>query len=852
ISARDGSILFRKNLTSDAKDRGKVRSNGFNDFTYRVWAATSGNFLPSDGPQGNSATPKVNPVPDGFQAPYVAPSDVTLTNAPFSRSATDPWLPVGATVTNGNNVDAYVDLDENPTTHANDGLTGSDFRASVTAPGQFLHTYDPTQLPTSTEQRNAALQQLFYDDNFLHDWYYDFGFDEQAGNAQADNYGRGGAAGDSMRAEGQDGGARNNANMSTPADGGRPRMQMYVFDANTTRYLQVNSPAAIAGFYTFATAAFGAQTFNVTGDLLYPATNQLGCAAFTAGLFTGKIALIDRGTCGFTVKVKNAQDAGAIAVLVANSAAAFGGMAGVDATITIPSYITTQGNGNAIKAQLATPTTVNVTMRRDAGIDRDGTIDNQIIFHEWAHYLSNRLIANAAGLGQAQARGMGEGWSDFNAMLGTVRPDDTTVPSNATWNGVYALASYVTGGDNGNGGGNDAYYWGIRRYPYSTDMTKNPLTFRHIANGVALPAGPPVGFGASGVNNAEVHNVGEVWANTLWECYAALLRDTQGGSPRLTFPQAQDRMKGYLVSSLKMTPGEPTLVEARDAMLAVAYANDGVDYVEFWQAFAKRGLGVGAVAPDRYSVTHTGAVTESFAPGSDLQFVSAKVDDSVNSCDGDGYLDAGDTGKFTFTLRNLGTLTLTGTTGTVTSSNPNVVIANGGAITFAPSDGSQTTTGSVNVSIPYGAAGVQTIDYSLSFTDPALSIAGPRNASGALRGNVNLIPSATATDDVEAPTTKWTTSANPLYNQNYPWAIRAISETSHQWHAPDVNGLSDQYLTSPVMTVNGGGSLNLQFDHSFSFEFDGGGNYDGGKVEMSVNGGAWSDIGAAAYNGSIL
>jgi hypothetical protein len=54
------------------------------------------------------------------------------------------------------------------------------------------------------------------------------------------------------------------------------------------------------------------------------------------------------------------------------------------------------------------------------------------------------------------------------------------------------------------------------------------------------------------------------------------------------------------------------------------------------------------------------------------------------------------------------------------------------------------------------------------------------------------------------------------------------------------------------MTVNGSGSFNLQIDHSWGFEFDGGGNYDGGVIEMSVNGGAFVDIGGAAYNGTLL
>src|SRR3546814_8665534 len=66
--------------------------------------------------------------------------------------------------------------------------------------------------------------------NGLHDWWYDHGFDEQAGNAQTSNYGRGGVEGDAISAQGQDSSGRNNANMATPADGGSPTMQMYLFD----------------------------------------------------------------------------------------------------------------------------------------------------------------------------------------------------------------------------------------------------------------------------------------------------------------------------------------------------------------------------------------------------------------------------------------------------------------------------------------------------------------------------------------------------------------------------------------------------------------------------------------------
>ena len=57
--------------------------------------------------------------------------------------------------------------------------------------------YDTNLLPGANRtQVMAAVTNLFYIVNFMHDWYYDAGFDEVSGNAQKDNYGRGGAAND--------------------------------------------------------------------------------------------------------------------------------------------------------------------------------------------------------------------------------------------------------------------------------------------------------------------------------------------------------------------------------------------------------------------------------------------------------------------------------------------------------------------------------------------------------------------------------------------------------------------------------------------------------------------------------
>src|SRR5262249_41512878 len=220
----------------------------------------------------------------------------------------------------------------------------------------------------------------------------------------------------------------------------------------------------------------------------------------------------------------------------------------------------------------------------------------------------NRLVHNGNGINTNQAEGLGEGWSDFVALLLLVKESDRAQPANANFNGTYAITPYpYSGPDFAPDVLDNAYYYGIRRYPYTRDMSKNPLTFKHISDGTPLPASPATsGNGSS--QNSEVHATGEVWASLLGECYTNLLNDTG----RLTFAQAQDRMKRYLVTGFKMTPQDPTFVEARDALLSVMAAQDATDHDLCLAGFAKRGLGIGAVAPGRLSEDNTGVV-ESFS-----------------------------------------------------------------------------------------------------------------------------------------------------------------------------------------------------------------------------------------------
>jgi hypothetical protein len=138
--------------------------------------------------------------------------------------------------------------------------------------------------------------------------------------------------------------------------------------------LIVNSPAALAASYAAGTAAFGAALTRagVTGDLVLATDvggSSLGCNAITAPV-AGKIALVDRGSCPFTVKVKNAQNAGAIAAVVANNTTGLISMSGVDPTILIPAVSITQALGVAIKAALPG---VNATVGLDPNSgQRDG------------------------------------------------------------------------------------------------------------------------------------------------------------------------------------------------------------------------------------------------------------------------------------------------------------------------------------------------------------------------------------------------------------------------------------------------------------------------------------------------
>ena len=376
-----------------------------------------------------------------------------------------------------------------------------------------------------------------------------------------------------MRAEAQDGSGTNNANFGTGVDGVRPRMQMFVWTHPFPNFVTVNSPAAIAGDYAASGAAFG-PTLATTGPITADVTlvdDGVGATADACeplvGFPAGDVALLDRGTCTFVIKVKNAQDALASGVIVANNVAGNPiTMGGADPTIIIPSVMVSLDDGDLLKANLP----VDATLRANplTSVDRDSDFDAGVIAHEYGHGISNRLTGGPAIVTCLNnAEQMGEGWSDWFALNLTTHPSDNPTTSRGV--GSYLLFQPADGG-------------GIRPTPYSTDTAVNPSTYASVADvaGISQP-----------------HGIGYVWNTMLWEVYwnlvdayghnADLYGDWSSGGNNLAIQLVMDGMK--------MQPCRPGFVDGRDGILAADLAlTGGSNQCEIWRGFSKRGLGASA------------------------------------------------------------------------------------------------------------------------------------------------------------------------------------------------------------------------------------------------------------------
>jgi extracellular elastinolytic metalloproteinase len=508
--------------------------------SYRVFP------LPTESPAHGQRALVVNPASPQF--------------SPYGWHDTNGQAGPEFTYTRGNNVWAYTDT-------GNDN-TGTEAESAAGGAGLvFDFPFDQNLEPI--DNRNAAVTNLFYMNNMIHDITALYGFTEQAGNFQVRNYTNQGAGNDAVRAEALDGGGQDDANFSTPADGGAPRMQMYRWSSSGGNVVVVNSPSQIAGVY------FGQQAGNwgvpitatpVTGDgvIVLDGTDNptLGCFEPVVDL-NNKIALVQRGECQFGEKAYLAQQAGAKACIICNFADDTEGMLPGDfgAQITIPVLMMSRINCEALRQFAGQGLNISLVQPPAVGPDfYDGDYDNGIIAHEYAHGISNRLTG---GPSQADCLNneeqMGEGWSDFFSLIMTVRPGDVAEKRRG-------IATYVLREPNEG--------IGIRRYPYSTDMTIAPLTFGNVAE------------------NTGEHAIGEVWNNMLWDLYWAMV-DKYGFDADITNTNSGNgRAIQLVMDGMKLQPCSPGFKDGFNAIMTADRINyGGADTCLISQVFARRGLG---------------------------------------------------------------------------------------------------------------------------------------------------------------------------------------------------------------------------------------------------------------------
>jgi len=794
----EGRVLERKSLVADAA------------FNYRVFAETTGDLRPLDGPIAD-VSPHPTGVPDGSFPAFVDPALVTVDglNHPLGSAIPDPWLIQGRTETQGNNVEAYADL------NAPSGLTFGDFRATTTSSGTFDRTYDTAAGPLSSQsQQMASIASLFYVINWLHDFWYDAGFTETAGNAQDANFGRGGEDRDALLAEAQDnalGGSRNNANMATPSDGLPPRMQVFLWSGldETTLTVQPSGRTPVHGV-----ATYGITTFDASGDIVLAddgtGANVHDLCEPPSNDVTDKIVLVERGACTFESKALRIQQAGGIGMLLANNAATNPPTMGDDDALTEPIAIAQlsilQVEGDAIKAELLAGT-VSATMHRLVGPELDGAVDATLIAHEFGHYFHHRLqICNSR-----MCAALSEGWGDLLALLLMARDGDDLT-------GAFPFAVYATRTFS-----DDAQYFGIRRAPYSVDQAINALSFRHMSAGAVLPTTHP--FLAFGVPQ-EVHNAGEIWTAVMWEAYVAL-QATRGSA---SFDDIHKKFASYIVGGLLIAPTDGTPTETRDAILITAQAASQADHDTLAAAFARRGMGSCAVSPDRASVDFTGIVESSEIRANLI--TAAPVLVVSNQCDDDDVIDAGEHGQITVAIANTGAKALTGATVIITSTTPGITLA----------------AAATTLDLDAHASVMLAFDFDLdpSITEPLaggfeISITGgdacqtPLVIPIATRLNVDDRASGATTDTFDAGVSPWQRTFAALWEQRHDTALDS------SWHGVGPATFSDGSLESPLLLA-GPGDLTLTFDHRYSFEVNGEMVFDGGVLELSTDGSTWQDV----------
>jgi len=570
IDATTGALLDKNDWVVNCSFGEENHSNKAHNNTSSVlFGANEGTTVAAGGAQYRVFAMPIESPNHGADALTADPSGNGV-GSPYGWHDTDGAAGAEYTITRGNNVWSKDDINGN---NGNDGVS-ADGGASLTF--DFPYIFDAP----AGDMIEASTVNLFYWNNIMHDVWYEYGFDEASGNFQENNYGNGGAGSDSVNADAQDGSGTNNANFATPPDGSNPRMQMFLWSAGDSGLVEIltinNGP--LAGVYSGMPAGFGGNlpVPPLTEDLILVEDNDAGtstdpndaCDPLTnGGDLNGKIAVIRRGECEFGFKALNAQNQGAVAVIMVNNVAGAPIVMGAGAqggAVSIPLFMVDNIDGEAIIAELMGATINGTISGENVAPMIDGDLDNGIVAHEYGHGISNRLTGgpnNTSCLNNAEQ--MGEGWSDWFGIMLTMKAGDQ--PGDPRGVGTYATGQPTTGA-------------GIRQYPYSRDMSVNPLTYAN------LPA-----------TGGQPHAVGTIWATMIWDMTWFLIQEHGFDSDFYNGTGGNNIAMQLVIDGIKLQGCSPGFVDGRDAIIAADLAaNGGANECIIWNAFARRGLGVSA------------------------------------------------------------------------------------------------------------------------------------------------------------------------------------------------------------------------------------------------------------------
>ena len=198
--------------------------------------------------------------------------------------------------------------------------------------------------------------------------------------------------------------------------------------------------------------------------------------------------------------------------------------------------------------------------------------DPSIVYHEYTHGLTERLVSDADGVGLLdgnQARALSEAWSDWYAMDKLAA--DGLVPDTATAGDVKE-ARFVDRGEN---------IW--RSQGFDCEVGDPAAACPGTAG--AGSGGYTYGDMGKVETYPEPHADGEIWAETLWDLRRLLIAE-HGSAEGLR------RARLLVTRGLELTPARPSFLDARNAIVqADAVFNGGADSDIVWQAFANRGMG---------------------------------------------------------------------------------------------------------------------------------------------------------------------------------------------------------------------------------------------------------------------